>query len=190
MLGALMFMLTKARGYVDSDDSLLGYFMFVGFALWLAGLSTLYLRYGPQAGRLGKTGLGMSVMGIALLAVGHLFTFMPFGEEIAFVLIGTDLFMLVALGALALMFGAVLFGIPVLQREVLPGCWRFLPLVTGLTGFVWVFFTNSEENRFPFMLLRTLFVLGWVLMGYVLLSDRTRMAEASSEINVGAAKIR
>ncbi len=33
MIGALMFSLTKARGYVDPDDSMLGFFMFVGFGL-------------------------------------------------------------------------------------------------------------------------------------------------------------
>jgi hypothetical protein len=32
MIGALIFSLTKARGYVDPDDSLLIYFMLVGFA--------------------------------------------------------------------------------------------------------------------------------------------------------------
>src|ERR687894_1340072 len=57
LLGALMFSLTKARGYVDPDDSLLGYFIFGGFALWLVGVVALYLRYGPVSGRLGKIGL-------------------------------------------------------------------------------------------------------------------------------------
>lgn len=33
MLGSLMFSLTKARGYVDPYDSLLGYFIFAGFTL-------------------------------------------------------------------------------------------------------------------------------------------------------------
>jgi hypothetical protein len=58
LLGAFMFSLTKARGYVDADDSLLGYFMFAGFALWLIGVAALYSRYGPLSGRLGRPGLG------------------------------------------------------------------------------------------------------------------------------------
>ena len=33
MLGSLMFSLTKARGYVDPYDSLLGYFIFARFTL-------------------------------------------------------------------------------------------------------------------------------------------------------------
>ena len=101
-------------------------------------------------------------MGLTLLAVGHPISFMT---EI-------DLFILIILGGLALTIGPLLFGIAALQREVLPRYWRALPLLTGLTGFAWFFFTNSEGNRLAFMLLRTLFALGWLLLGYVLWSDR------------------
>jgi hypothetical protein len=167
MLGALMFMLTKTRGYVDPDDSLLGYFMLAGFSLWLLGLAALYVRYGPASGGLGKTGIGMSIVGILLLTVGHRFTFMT----------EVDLFVLVIMGALALMTGALLFGIAALKMEVLPRPWRAVPLVTGLAGFAWVFFTNSEGDRLSFMALRTLFALGWVLMGYVLFQDKRGAAE-------------
>ena len=52
LLTAFMFSLTKARGYVDADDSLLGYFMFAGFTLWLIGVAALYSRYGPPSRRL------------------------------------------------------------------------------------------------------------------------------------------
>lgn len=168
MLGALMFMLTKARGYVDPDDSLLGYFMLAGFSSWLLGLAALYVRYGPVSGLLGKTGLGTAIVGIALLAVGHRFTFMT----------EVDLFGLVIPGGFGLMIGALLFGIAALRREVLPRYWRALPLLTGLAGFVWVFFTNSEGNRLSFMFMRTLFALGWLLLGYVLWSDREETVES------------
>ena len=50
MLGALAFMLTKTKSYVDPDDSVLGLFMLVGFSSWLAGLVVLYVRYGPVSG--------------------------------------------------------------------------------------------------------------------------------------------
>ncbi len=162
MLGALAFMLTKTKSYVDPDDSVLGLFMLVGFSSWLAGLVALYVRYGPVSGPLGETGLDTAVVGLILLAVGHP---IPFMTEI-------DLFILIILGGLALTIGPLLFGIAALQREVLPRYWRALPLLTGLTGFAWFFFTNSEGNRLAFMLLRTLFALGWLLLGYVLWSDR------------------
>ena len=78
MLGALMFSLTKARGYVDPYDSLLGYFIFAGFTLLLLGVVALYVLYAPVSGRLGKIGLGTAVVGVVLLAVGHPFSFMFF----------------------------------------------------------------------------------------------------------------
>ena len=167
MLGALMFMLTKTRGYVDPDDSMLGLFVFAGFGLWLVGLATLYSRYAPVAGGLGKAGLGISIAGVVLLAVGHPFSFMT----------GTDLFGLIILGALALAIGPLLLGLacwPTLAYgatarpvEILPRRWRIVPLFTGLAGLAW--FGNNDETTF--FVFRTLFAAGWLLMGYVLWSD-------------------
>jgi hypothetical protein len=178
MLGALMFSLTKARGYVDPDDSLLGYFMVTGFTLWLVGVAALYFRYGPLSGQLGKIGLGTAGVGVVLLAVGHRFTFM--GE--------VDLFMIVVLGGLALMLGPLLFGIAALQREVLPRYGRVVPLFTGLMGFAW-FFTSGEGNQFSFMFFRSLFALGWILLGYVLWSDRRKSVEELSTLDSGETKV-
>jgi len=173
MLGALIFSLTKARGYVDRDDSLLVYFMVVGFAAWLVGLAALYVRYAPVSGKLGKTGLGLSFVGVALVAVGHLFS------EFVWRATGVDLFLLVILGVLAKIVGPFLFGIATLRREILPGYWRFLPLITALIGLTWITATGSDDGSltFGFMLFRTLFALGWLLMGYVLFSDRRETAQ-------------
>ena len=191
MLGALMFMLTKTRGYVDPDDSLLGFFMFVGFGLWIVGLAALYLRYAPVSGGVGKVGIGTSIAGIVLLAVAHPFSFMT----------GTDLFGLIVLGALALTIGPFLFGLASWPKllygptappmEILPGRWRYLPLLTGLAGVAWFFnpaislavdafarFTGlaggtwfHANDEVAFFVFRTLFAAGWLLMGYVLFSD-------------------
>ena len=172
MLGAFMFSLTKARGYVDPDDSLLGYFIFTGFTLWLVGVAALYSRYAPVSGWLGKTGLGTIVIGVLLLAIGHFVSFiMSFVTE-------ADLFELVILGSLALLVGPLLFGIAALRRDVLPRYWKFLPLFTALMGFVWLSFGGSETGQltFSFMFFRSLFALGWLLMGYVLWSYRNESA--------------
>jgi len=99
-----------------------------------------------------------------------------------------DLFVLIILGSLALMLGALLFGIAALRREVLPRYWRVLPLLTGLIGFAWIFFTNSEGDRLSFMFFRTLFALGWILMGYVLWSDRRKIVEEPSALGPGEAR--
>lgn len=170
MLGALMFMLTKARGYIDPDDSLLGYFMVVGFGAWIVGLAALYFRYAPIAGRLGKAGLITAILGILSLAVGHLYSF----------LLPVELFGLIILGSLALALGALLFGVAALRKKLLPRYWRFLPLLTGLIGFSWFFFGSNESGllTFTFMFFRTLFAFGWLLIGYVLWSDREETAES------------
>lgn len=173
MLGALIFSLTKARGYVDPDDSLLVYFMVVGFLAWLVGLATLHVRYAPISGKLGKTGLGMSFVGVALVAVGHLFS------ESVWRATGVDLFLLVILGVLAMIVGPFLFGIAALRREALPRRWRFVPLGTALIGLTWITATGSDDGSltFGFMLFRTLFAIGWLLMGYALFSDKRGAAE-------------
>jgi len=175
MLGALIFSLTKARGYVDPDDSLLVYFMVVGFAAWLVGLAALFVRYAPVSGRLGKTGLGMSFVGIAPLAVGHLFSFSPVYYVIEdYFVIGVVAWSLVVLGVFALILGPFLFSIAALRRDVLPRRWRFVPLATATVGLTWIAATGSDDGSltFGFMLFRTLFALGWLLMGYVLWSYR------------------
>lgn len=144
----------------------------------LGGLAALYARYGPFSGALGKIGLGTAVVGLVLLAVGHPFSFMT----------EVDLFVLIILGSLALMLGPLLFGIAALRKGVLPRYWRALPLFTGLMGFVWLFFTNSESDRLSFVFFRTLFALGWMLMGYVLWSDSREIVEEPSTIGPGEAK--
>ena len=42
----------------------------------LVGVVSLYVRYAPVSGRLGKIGVGTAVVGVVLLTVGHRFTFM------------------------------------------------------------------------------------------------------------------
>jgi hypothetical protein len=182
MLGFLMFSLTKARGYVDPYDSLLGYFIFAGFTLLLLGVVALYVRYAPVFGQLGKIGLGTAVVGVVLLAVGHRFSFM--GE------IGW-MFIVVLLGAFALMLGPLLFGIAVLREEVLPRYGRVLPLLTGLMGVVWLFFNGSETGQltFSFMIFRSLFALGWILLGYVLWSDGREIIEHPSKPGLDEPKV-
>ena len=176
-----MLMLTKARGYVDPDDSLLGYFMMLGFLSWLLGLSALYARYTPTSGRLGQTSLRISFAGVVLLAVGHVFSFMSF-------VIGTDLFLAVLLGAVALATGALLFGVAALRSEILPRYWTFLPLCTGLAGFAWLFLSGAGDVPLHFFVPRTLFALGWLLLGFVLLLDKRGMPErtvlASREVEM------
>ena len=183
MLGALIFSLTKARGYVDPDDSLLVYFMAVGFAAWLVGLGALFARYAPPSGRLGKIGLGVSFVGMAAMAVGHLFSFSPVYYVIeGYFVLEVAMFSLFVLGVLGLMAGLLLFGIATLRAEVLPHRWRFVPFATAMIGLVWITVTGSDDGSltFGFMFFRTLFAFGWFLMGFVLWFDGEEAAQPST----------
>lgn len=170
-----MFSLTKARGYVDPDDSLLVYFMLVGFAAWILGIAALFVSYAPTSSRLGKTGLGISLVGIVLVAAGHLLS------EAVWNATGVDLFLLIILGVLALIVGPLLFGAAALRRKTLSRRWRFVPLFIGLVGLMWIFSGSDDGSlTFGFMFFRTLFALGWFLMGYALLTDKRETAEKLS----------
>jgi len=105
-------------------------------------------------------------------------------------LFGVDPFMLIILGALALLLGPILFGIAALRKEVLPRNWEVLPLLTGLMGFAWLFFSTNDTDQltFSFMFFRTLFALGWMLLGYVLWSDSRKIVEEPSTLNSRKAK--
>jgi len=83
-----------------------------------------------------------------------------------------DLYLMVVLGALSLTTGALLFGVAALRRGALPRYWGFLPLLTGLAGFAWFFLSSVGDGPLFFIFPRTLFALGWILMGYMLFSDK------------------
>jgi hypothetical protein len=106
-------------------------------------------------GRLGKNGLRLFCGGGILLAVGHI-AFMP--------IIAFDLFILVTLGLAAMLLGLILFGVANLHRPVL-GWGQWLPLATGLMGFIGFFLFSGEEITAVFLLFRTLFALGLIGLG-------------------------
>ncbi|MEZ4710947.1 MAG: hypothetical protein R3A44_27360 [Caldilineaceae bacterium] len=119
-----------------------------------------YLRfYTPLVGRFGRNALRLFVGGGILVAIGH-GAFMPVA---AFEL----LFLLVLVGMAALLLGLILFGIGNLRQPIL-GRWPWLPLVTGIMGFIGFILFSGEEITAVFLLFRTLFALGLVGLGLVL----------------------
>jgi hypothetical protein len=59
------------------------------------------------------------------------------------------------------------FGILNLRQPIL-GQWRWLPLATGVMGFIGFFFFSGEEITAIFLLFRNLFAIGLVGLGVVL----------------------
>ncbi|MCJ7677179.1 MAG: hypothetical protein MUO35_05610 [Anaerolineales bacterium] len=129
--------------------------MIVGFVayLWV---------YAPRAGRFGKNALRLFCGGGILLALGHV-SFMPVAQTPG----ESYLFLLVILGLAVMLAGLILFGIVNLRRPIL-GRWQWLPLVTGLMGFVGFILFSGEEITATFLVFRTLFALGLLGLGLTL----------------------
>jgi hypothetical protein len=93
-----------------------------------------------------------------LLAVSHV-SFMP--------ILPFDLFIFVIVGLAVMLLGLILFGIANLRQPVLAR-WQWLPLATGLMGFIGFFLFSGEEITAAFLFFRTLFALGLIGLGLTL----------------------
>jgi hypothetical protein len=69
------------------------------------------------------------------------------------------------MGLTVMLIGLILFGIANLRQPVL-GQW--LPLATGLMGFIGFYLFSGEEITTIFLLFRTLFALGLIWFGLTL----------------------
>jgi hypothetical protein len=63
--------------------------------------------------------------------------------------------------------GLIWFGV-LNQRHPVLGRWQWLPLATGLMGFIGFFLFSGEQITAVFLFFRTLFALGLFGMGLVL----------------------
>lgn len=140
---------------ISGEDMLL---IFIGQVALITGFVAYFWLYAPRVGRFGKSALRLFCGGGILLAVGHI-TFMP--------LLTFDLFILIVIGLAAMLIGLILFGIANLRQPVLRH-WQWLPLTTGLIGFVGFFLFSGEELTAFFLLFRTLFALGLIGLGLTL----------------------
>jgi len=84
--------------------------------------------------------------------------FLPYAE---------NLFLLVIVGLLLSLIGLIWFGILNLRRPVLSR-WQWLPLATGLLGFISFVGLRGEEITASFLFFRTLFALGLIGLGVTL----------------------
>lgn len=171
MLGNLLFLVNKlnemsrlflARSMPDvisGEDRLL---ILIGQVALIIGYVAYFWLYAGHVGRLGKNALRLFCGGGILLAVGH-GSFMPEGDSI----IGPGLFLLVIIGLAVMLIGLILFGIVNLRQPIL-GRWPWLPLATGLMGFIGFFLFSGEEITAVFLLFRTLFALGLFGLGLAL----------------------
>jgi len=172
MVGSVLFLVNKfnemSRAFLSRPmpDVISGHdvgLVLLGQVLLVVGYAAFYRVYSVRARPLEKNALRLFFAGGTLLALGHV-SFLPPGRlpRLPF-----DLFLLVLLGLAAMLLGLILFGIanrrqPILRR------WKWLPLATGLAGFVGFFFFGGEEKTALFLAFRTLFALGLFGLGLAL----------------------
>lgn len=141
----------------------------LGQVALIIGYVAMYQFYAPQVGRPGKIALGLLRGGGILLAIGHV-AFMSALEDrvpAAVVPYVEGLFLFVIVGLLLLLIGLIWFGILNLRRPVLRH-WQWLPLATGLMGFVGFFLFSGEDINATFLFFRTLFAFGLIGLGLIL----------------------
>ena len=113
--------------------------------------------YAARVSKSGKLALRVMSGGGIVLAFGH----------ISFMTPTESLFILVVLGVGILLGGLIWFGFINIKEKILRN-WQWLPLVTGLMGFLGFIVFRGEEITAVFLLFRTLFALGLIGLGFIL----------------------
>jgi len=182
MLGNVLFLVNKlnemSRLFINRwmPDVISGQnplLILVGQAALVIGYVGYFQYYSPRAGRPGKNALRLFCGGGMILAVGHVGFMSALGEALPAWLrpYAESFFVLVLCGLLLLLIGLIWFGVLNLRRPVISG-WRWLPLATGLLGFIGFFLFSGETITATFLFFRTLFALGLIGLGLVLALEK------------------
>jgi hypothetical protein len=134
------------------------------FALGLVGLHARLRGRGGWAGKLGGF-LAYAAVALSFVNAPHSLFFAEEGPSTPFPFNATYFAASVAIFA-----GLALLGVAVLRDGVLRRRWRVLPLALGLSAFLPVWVLALVHLELPVVLIG----LGWVALGYALLSDRER----------------
>ena len=170
MLGSLLFLVNKLNemsrlflsrwmaDVISGQDTLL---IVIGQVAYTIGYVAFWQLYAQRLGRWGKNALRLFCLGGVMLAAGHtsFMSLLPPSMDY--------LFTLVIIGLLLLISGLIWFGIINLRQPILAR-WQWLPLATGLMGFIGLFLFSGEEITAVFLLFRTLFALGLLGLGLIM----------------------
>lgn len=179
MLGSLLFLVNKLNemsrlffshwmpDVISGQDTLL---VIIGQVAYIIGYVAFWSLYAERVERSGKVALRLLCGGGIILAIGHV-AFMPW--------LPFDVFLLVILGLTLMVAGLIWFGIINLRQPILAK-WQWLPLVTGLMGFMGFFLFSGGEITAVFLFFRTLFALGLLGLGL------TMWLEKSAHLQVAA----
>ena len=183
VLGILLFMVNKldemsrlflGRWMPDVISGQNPALIVLGQAFLIIGYVAYYQFYSQRVGRSGKNALRLFSGGGIVLAFGHV----SFMSELVSLLPWAEfLFLLVIIGMLGLLIGLIWFGILNLRRPILSR-WVWLPLATGLIGFIGFGLFSGEEITAIFLFFRTLFALGLIGLGVTLWLEKPVQPEA------------
>jgi hypothetical protein len=187
MLGNVLFIVNKldemSRHFLDRPmpDVISGQnplLILIGQAALIIGYVAFYQLYAGREGRTGKNALRLFCGGGIILAVGHVGFMSSMAELMPPSLrpYAESLFLIVLIGLLLLIIGLIWFGVLNLRQPVLVR-WQWLPLATGLMGFIGFFLFSGEELTATFLLFRTLFALGLIGLGMAMWLERPGQAE-------------
>lgn len=189
MLGSLLFIVNKLNemsrlflsrsmpDVISGQDLLL---IAIGQLAYILGYLAFYKLYSERVQQFGKIALLLFCGGGILLAFGHV-SFMTSLSDylLASLFTVTEyIFALVILGLTLMLIGLIWFGILNLRHPMLVR-WTWLPLVTGLMGFVGFFLFSGEGVTAVFLFFRTLFALGLFGLGLMMWLDNPPKVEVA-----------
>jgi hypothetical protein len=187
MLGNVLFLANKFNDMsrlflgrwipdVISGQNLL--LILIGQVMLITGYMAIFQVYSRRVSRYGKMTLWLFCGGGVVLAIGHVSFMNGLADYISPTIFSflEFLFVFVLIGTLLLITGLIWFGILNLRQPVLRR-WHWLPLATGLMGFIGFFLLKGQEITVFFLVFRTLFALGLIGLGLTLWLDKPSQSE-------------
>lgn len=189
MLGSLLFLVNKLNemsrlflshwmpDVISGEHSVL---IVIGQVAFIVGYVGFWRLYAPRVERFGQIALRLFCGGGIVLAIGHVGFISSLADVVPPSLLpyAENLFLLIIVGLLSLVVGLIWFGILNLRQPVLAR-WQWLPLVTGLMGFIGFFLFSGEQITAVFLLFRTLFALGLLGMGLTMWLEKPVQLEVA-----------
>ena len=183
MIGSLLFLVNKlnemsrlffSRWMADVISGQDGLLILIGQAAFIVGYVGFWQLYAERVGQAGKNALRLFCGGGIVLAVGHIGFISAMGEVVPPSLLpyAENFFFIVIAGLLLLIGGLIWFGTLNLRQPALAH-WQWLPLATGLMGFIGFFLFSGAEITAVFLFFRTLFALGLLGLGLTMWLEKS-----------------
>lgn len=165
----VLFLLAHGTGTVDQQGRILtlthydySKFMVVPVVLFMVTLMSLYAQQQARSGRLGTAGFVLTLVSLALMAVGLALSLWPIPWRSYLVDWGEPLAMwgglAYSLSTFVLAIGLILFGIGTLRTRVWPPWMSLLLIIAPLTIVPWIHMTGYGG----------IFGFAWLLLGYAI----------------------